>query len=403
MKRILITILVGIISFHIFIIPEEVSAATLQDYIDKLNAYQKEVDDAQSKINQTEAQINAAKQTINQINAEVKQMAIDIEKMHQEIEDYNQEIKDKSLQTKQLFQYLQISEGENVYLEYIFGANNVTDLIYRMSIVEQLTDYNEQTIKQLEEMIEANKKREKELNAKEVELEQKKIALGNQISVLEGEKVSINAGAVSSREQLKIYQDTVANYRKLGCKETDVIGVDCAKAVSTSGYYRPTVQGYITGYMGYRDLSIAGNNFHLGIDISSANKRGEKIYPIATGKIQRIFYDSYGAKMVLIYHYDANTGKNYSSLYVHLSAWSPDIYEGQTITPDQYIGYMGDTGYAFGVHLHLEVADCRLYDLADPNCSRWSTYANYVERRYNQGFQGARTLLNLPSRWSSRT
>lgn len=392
-----------LILFQVVILPVQVEAATLQDYINKLNAYQKEVDAAQSEINRTEAQINNAKQEINRINAEMKKMVEEIETMHQEIDAYNQEIKDKSLQTKQLFQYLQVSEGENVYLEYIFGANNVTDLIYRMSIVEQLTDYNEQTIRQLEEMIEANKKREKELKVKEGELEKKKGDLRNQISVLEGEKISINAGAVSSREQLKIYQDTVANYRKLGCKESDVIGVDCAKAVSTSGYYRPTQKGYITGYMGYRDLSIAGNNFHLGLDIGSSSGRGEKIYPIATGKIQRIFYDSYGAKMVLIYHYDENTRKNYSSLYVHLSSWSPNIYEGQTITPDQYIGYMGDTGYAFGVHLHLEVADCRLYDLADPNCSRWSSYANYVERRYNQGFHGAQTLLNLPSRWSSRT
>lgn len=402
MKKIVLFLFVLVISIGI-LSPQEVSAATLQDYINKLNAYQKEVDDAQSKINQTQAQIDAANKEIKNINAEMQQMVKDIERMHQEIEEYNEEIKDKSLQTKQLFQYLQVSEGENVYLEYIFGANNVTDLIYRMSIVEQLTDYNEQVINQLEDMIEANKKREKELNAKEVELEKKKQSLANQISILEGEKISINAGAVSSKEQLKIYQDTVANYRKLGCEPNDVIGVDCAKNVSVSGYYYPTQEGYITGYMGYRDITIAGNNFHLGIDIGSNNKRNEKIYPIAAGKIQRIYYDSYGAKMVLIYHYDANTGKQYSSLYAHLSSWSPNIYEGQTITPDQYIGYMGDTGFAFGVHLHLEVADCRLYDLADPNCSRWSTYANYVERRYSEGFQGARTLLNLPYRWYSRT
>lgn len=396
------SIILTVIVCTLFFIPNKVNAATLQDYINKLNAYQQEVDNAQDKINQTEAQINKTKQEINSINEEMKQMVVEIEKMHKEIDQYNQEIKDKSLQTKQLFQYLQVSEGENVYLEYIFGANNITDLIYRMSIVEQLTDYNEKTIKQLEEMIEQNKKREKELKKKEVELEQKKVTLSNKISSLEGEKISINAGAISSREQLKIYQDTVASYKKLGCKPTDVIGVDCARQAALAGWYRPTRTGYITGYMGYRDISIAGNSFHMGMDLGSYNKRNEKIYPIATGKIQKIYKDSYGAKMVLIYHYDANTGKNYSSLYVHLSEWSPNIYEGQTITPDQYIGYMGDTGFAFGVHLHLEVADCRLYDLADSNCSRWSSYARYVERRWNQGFKGAQTLLNLPYSWSSR-
>lgn len=384
------------------ILPTKVEAATLQEYIDKLNAYQQEVDEAQDKINQTEAQINKIKGEINSINAEMKQMVEDIERMHDEIEQYNEEIKDKSLQTKQLFQYLQVSEGENVYYEYIFGAENITDLIYRMSIVEQLTDYNEKTINQLEDMIEENKRREQELKEKEVELEESKVTLSNKISTLEGEKISINAGAISSREQLTIYKDMVANFEELGCQPTDVIGVDCAKTVSVSGFYRPTTTGYITGFMGYRDLSVAGNNFHLGIDIGSDNKRNERVYPIAAGKIQRIYTDSYGAKMVLIYHYDANTGKNYSSLYVHLSSWSPNIYEGQTITPDQYIGYMGDTGFALGVHLHLEVADCRLYDLTDRNCYNWTHYAQYVEDRYNQGFHGAQSLLNLPSSWSSR-
>lgn len=402
MKKHVFLLSVLVFFFCFFSLPNKVEAATLQDYINKLNAYQKEVDMAQDKINQTESQINQTKQEINNINAELKQMLLDIEKMQNEIKEYDAEIKDKSLQTKQLFQYLQVSEGENVYLEYIFGANNITDLIYRMSIVEQLTDYNEKTIKQLEEMIEANKKREKELQKKDVELQQKKVSLSNKISSLEGEKISINTGAISSREQLKIYQDSVANYKKLGCKPTDVIGVDCARQTALAGWYRPTSTGYITGYMGYRDIVIAGNNFHMGMDIGSYNGRGEKIYPIATGKIQRIYKDSYGAKIVLIYHYDANTGKNYSSSYYHLSSWSPNIYEGQTITPDQYIGYMGDTGFAFGVHLHLEVIDCRLYDLGDNNCSRWSNYANYIERRWNQGFKGAQTLLNLPYSWYSR-
>ncbi len=383
-------------------LPTKVEAATLQDYIDKLERYRQEVATAQDKIDQTQSQINATKAEIEQINAEMKQMVEDIERMHQEIEEYNEEIKDKSLQTKQLFQYLQVSEGENVYLEYIFGADNITDLIYRMSIVEQLTAYNEQTIDTLEEMIEANKAREKELNAKEVELEEEKVVLSNKISSLEGEKISINAGAISSREQLEIYEDMVQNFRDLGCGTTDVIGVDCAKNVSVSGFYRPITQGYITGYMGYRDIVIAGNNFHLGLDMSSANKRSERVYPIAAGKIQRIYKDSYGAKIVLIYHYDANTGKNYTSQYMHLSEWSPNIYEGQTITPDQYLGYMGDTGFAFGVHLHLEVADCRLYDLADPNCSRWTPYAAYVERRYHEGFHGAVSLIDFPSQWWSR-
>lgn len=41
---------------------------------------------------------------------------------------------------------MQISEGDNVYLEYIFEATSFTDFIYRSAIVEQLTKYNDELI-----------------------------------------------------------------------------------------------------------------------------------------------------------------------------------------------------------------------------------------------------------------
>ena len=88
-----------------------------------------------------------------------EEMQKEAERKQKEIEEYNEKIKEKSLETKELFQYLQIANGENAYLEYAFGAHDITDMIYRMSLVEQLTEYNDKMISELEEMIKANKKR----------------------------------------------------------------------------------------------------------------------------------------------------------------------------------------------------------------------------------------------------
>lgn len=403
MKKLGNICLVLLLCFSIFALPVEVGATTLQEYIDKVNQYQAEVNAANAKVQKTDEEIKATKAEISRLENEIQAMSEEAERKQKEIESFNQQIKDKSLETKELFQYLQIANGENAYLEYAFGANDITDMIYRMSLVEQLTEHNEETIRELENMIAANEKRQKELAANQKAQEQKKAQLGEKITSLEGQKVSAQAGSISSSKQLKNYQDTVKMYQNLGCKASDTIGVTCAVSqnIPTVGWYRPLKNGRISSYMGYRSFSAAGSNFHQGIDLTSPSGRGTPIYPIAPGTIGMVGQDIYGANLVLVYHVGPD-GKNYSSLYVHMDWISGGLYKGKVVNENTVLGGMGDTGWAYGVHLHLEVADCRLYDPTDRNCSGWNNYSNYVMRRYNQGFKGAQSLLNLPSSWYGR-
>ena len=41
----------------------------------------------------------------------------------------------------------------------LFGAETITDMIYRMSIVEQLTEYNDKIMKELKQLIAENNKK----------------------------------------------------------------------------------------------------------------------------------------------------------------------------------------------------------------------------------------------------
>ena len=67
------------------------------------------------------------------------------------------------------------------------------------------------------------------------------------------------------------------------------------------------------------------------------------------------------------------------------------------VTPDTILGYMGDTGYAFGVHLHLELWPCRLY--VDNNCRSWDNYTSFVKRLYDSGqSRGAESYIGFPSK-----
>ena len=44
----------------------------------------------------------------------------------------------------------------------------------------------------------------------------------------------------------------------------------------------------------------------------------------------------------------------YLTRYAHM-ADNPGVVVGQYVDEDTLLGYMGDTGYAFGVHLHFEI------------------------------------------------
>ena len=387
----------------------DVRAITLKQYEDKVKKYQDEVNAAKAAIRKTEGQIANTKSEINSINNQVKKLDEEIANMREEVTKGKAEIKEKSLQVKQFFTYLQMANGENAYLEYAFGADNITDFIYRMSIVEQMTEYNNSVIEDLENMIERNAKREVEIQKKEKELASNKVALGNKVVSLGEEKASLEEGGMSSAQELKNYQELVAFYKKKGCKSSDVIGVDCAVTGSAGIFRRPTTVGYITSEFGGR-----WGSFHRGVDITSPNKKKEKIYPVANGTVIAKYSDYYGALVIMMEHYDSKTNKWYTSDYCHMSSYAPNIKIGTFLTSDQYIGYMGNTGYVIpkptksnpdaGTHLHMEIAPCRYGK--DNVCSKWSTYTSFVQSQaLNKGFKGPRALINFPSsgvKWTTR-
>lgn len=390
-----------IVCLMITILPLNTSAITLGEYEAKLNKYETDAANNQRAINKTQTEINQSKKDIENIKQEMINMADEISKMHDEIIEYNKQIKEKGEQTKEIVAYYQLSQGENVYLEYIFGADNITDLIYRSSIVEQMTEYNDRIIKELEDMIDANKKREVSLNNKEKELQAKEKYLAQKVEELGEEKENLSVASVSISQQVKIYKELVNSYKKAGCKSTDVIGVDCAVYGEAGVFRRPTSKGYVTSEFGFRWGSL-----HRGLDVSSSRGRSEKIYPIANGKIIAKYKDSYGALILAIEHYSSVKGKWYTSLYGHMTSYAPGLYVGKNVTSDQYIGYMGNTGYSFGVHLHLEVVPCRLYNWSDKNCSTWNGYVSYARRLANQGYKGPRSVITFPkgtyNSWNTR-
>ena len=361
MKKISSVIL--LILLAVFIIPVNTNAKTLKQLEDEVNKFTADLESKNNQIAANDAEVAEIKKKIADYENQISSIKSETEVLEQEIEESNNEIAEKSEQSKSLFQYLQVSEGENAYVEYIFGATDVTDMVYRMAIVEQLTEYNEQVMDDLTKLIEDNKQRKEELAVKNQELEKLTDELEAEQSKINAETAAIKDAMPSVEKQKEEAEKQLAYYKKLGCGENEDINscemrVNGNSVPSASGFYRPMMSGYVT-----QNWMNAG---HLGIDLSNTNKTIE-IYPVASGVVFAKYYDSAGALVLKIRH-NVN-GKYIYSTYAHLSARYVNV--GDVVTPDTLIGRMGNTGNSTGAHLHLELTTCDWH--AGGGCT-WSTY-----------------------------
>ena len=155
-------------------------------------------------------------------------------------------------------------------------------------------------------------------------------------------------------------------------------------------WYLPTEVGQLTSYV---------SASHFALDITSYRGQAEPIYPVANGVISSIYRDSAGANIVTVNH-NIN-GQNYTSQYVHLSSYAPNLYVGKPVTINDYLGFMGTTGRSTGVHLHIALVDC---SYTDPNgsCPTLNSFFTYGRQRYYQGFQGLHSVMEVPASWTSR-
>ena len=123
------------------------------------------------------------------------------------------------------------------------------------------------------------------------------------------------------------------------------------------------------------------SRFHTGIDFKGGE--GINIFSIEDGYISRIEVSPSGyGKVVYITH-----PNGYSSVYAHLSRFSPDIekyikseqYRSKSYTVKKFpkkdqiqvkrgelLGYSGNTGRSFGAHLHFEIRDTNSQDALNP-------------------------------------
>jgi murein DD-endopeptidase MepM/ murein hydrolase activator NlpD len=381
-------------------LPVDTSAKTIQEFEAEVSRYTQDLENKKANLAKNEQEVQEIINKIKNIENQIEEAEAEIERLQKEIEESQKEIERKSEESKNIISYYQVSNGENAYLEYAFGASDITDMIYRLSIVEQLTEYNNKIMKELEELIKKNQATQEELRQKEEELKQLKASLKQEQSRIEADSAALRKSIPSVQEQINSARDSVKYYKSLGCGATEDIQACEYRVAQASGGSLPSV-GFFSRPIDYGYVVRGMGNGHIGYDLSSGNKN-IAIHPIAAGIIHSIYTDSCttsywcsamgfwcngNAKIVVVKH--NYNGRYIYSSYVHLSSYG-NVWVGQYVNKDTVIGYMGTTGCSTGEHLHLEIADCFW---KNGGCN----YDTYTSRIINPA-----SLINIPGSWSNR-
>lgn len=394
MKKLISTLIVLILFLYNFSVPSAIRAETLGDLKNKLNQKQQEYTDSENKKVLTQKEINQTNSDIAVTKKNIEQTYIDINSLQKDIDDLYEKISAKKAEVKKIINFVQVSNGVSSYLEYIFGAESFTDLIYRAAVAEQMSSYNEKLVKEYNQLIEDSKKKQEEISNKQVELGKYQKDLEQKVASLGKELEEEKSTSISIADEIKTQKEIIEMYEQMGCKDNENIKT-CGRALLPAGtaFYRPTQTGHVTSEWGVRYLI---GNWHEGIDIGVPE--GTTVYSVATGVVASVLpRTSCGGNMVVAHH--KINGQTYTSVYAHLL--SINVSKGEVINRNTIIGYSGGGSTAsydnctFGAHLHLTIA-LGQYGVDYTN---WSYQLNRVYSR------NPRDYINFPSgrnSWSDR-
>lgn len=114
----------------------------------------------------------------------------------------------------------------------------------------------------------------------------------------------------------------------------------------SSGWMWP-VNGRITSGFGYRNIWVAGSNYHPAIDIAAAT--GTPVIASRGGVVRTAKFDNTGYGFTIVIDH----GDGWSTRYSHNSRLL--VSAGMVVEAGQRIALVGSTGFSTGAHLDFRV------------------------------------------------
>ena len=411
-KRI-VSVLAGImaavmlLTLMLSLLPTPASAASSSEIRKQINALKEEKEEIQGKIAEVQEQyeeneneivdLMARKSVIDQevqllneqvtnINAQLKAFNLLIADKQDELDNaeerYEQLNDDNKLRIRTMEE-----EGELSYWEVLFRANNFSDLLDRLNMVEEIAASDNRRLQELadaadnvalaQQELEVEKEEmeltKQELDATQTELDakvqesmdllQELLSKGDELTALQEEYEAMEAEFLEQIAQKEVEYDAAKQAEWLAWIATSVPpttdGTEGGSSGGSSsggsggssgggGWVRPCSYTSITSPFGYRESPTAGaSTYHQGVDLDTGT--GWSVVAARAGVVCAASYSNSAGYYVQIDHQDG-----FKSIYMHLSSYSVSV--GQIVSAGTYIGATGATGIATGDHLHFGIS-----------------------------------------------
>lgn len=345
-----------------------------------------QVEDLMSKISDYQGEIDELNTEISDLQSKIKSAKTKIEEDEKEYERLQQALNERLV--------TMYENGDTSYLDVILSSSNLTDFISSFYLVSELTNYDTDMLKQVEEEKNKIEKEKSELEASKASLDtakKSKESKANALSVAKKEKEA-KASQLTEDEkktqaeiqemledratidkELKKIAEAEAVAAKKAAEEAARKAAEAAKNSKKSGSNSsssttttittssPSSSGYIFPVAGCSKANIRNKTYpsyagHTGIDVN-INVTGKSVVAVKGGTVvtsaalknSNGSYRSYG-EYVIINHHDGTI-----TLYAHLLAGSRTVSAGATVSQGQVLGTVGSTGNSTGTHLHFEV------------------------------------------------
>lgn len=350
----------------------ERAQATADALRKEVEALDRNIASLEAEVRTLEPRIKAASTRTSKLKAEIARLRAKIAQKEAEIAhtqaDY--ELQVELFSTRMSTSYKQ---GDLFYLNLLFSAENLADLIARTALVQRVIESNrdialrladtkaklEQRKAELARTLESVqvKRTEAEMVEKSLrDLQARRMAVARQQKAVQNQKSALMSENAANAERLRKLAEE--EERESARIEAELR----ARSSSGSGIYNgimawPTPGFYnITSGFGYRIHPIFGTRrMHTGIDIGSNTDPPESIdgaAVVASGNgtvIYTGYRGGYG-NTVMIDH-----GNGVVTLYAHMQNGGITVSDGESVSKGQRIGTVGSTGYSTGPHLHFEV------------------------------------------------
>ena len=395
---------VMLLTLVLSLLPTKASAASSSEIRKQINALKEEKKQIQDKIAEVKEQYEVNENEIaniiakkNVIDQEIQLLNDQVTNINNQINAYNILIADKQDELDNAEDhYEQLNaenrvrvrtmeeEGELSYWEVLFRANNFSDLLDRLNMVEEIAASDNRRLAELKEAANNVVQAQTDLETEKVDLEQAKkdlddtqtemdakrkeadeliqelLTKADDLEALEAEFKAMDEEFLKQIAQKEVEFDAAKKAEWAAHMATATTAPPAAGGSGGSGggggsagtgggggWVRPCSYTSITSPFGNRVSPTTGaSTYHQGVDLDTGTN-----WPVVAAKSGIVTIAGFGTapgNYVQIDHQDG-----FKSIYMHLSSYCVSV--GQIVNAGQQIGATGATGVATGDHLHFGI------------------------------------------------